>query len=142
MEQRSLYDRLGGREAIVAVIDDFVGRCAGDGRINGKFARTDVPRLKAMLVDQVDGATGGRASYTGRSMRDTHDGMGVTAGEFDALVGDLAATLDAFNVPAAEQQELLGILGPLRTDIVEVESAATGTALPDSYKSAPALTSA
>ena len=139
MDQRSLYDRLGGREAIVAVIDDFVGRCAGDSRINGKFARTDVPRLKAMLVDQVVSATGGPGTYTGRSMRETHDGMGVTAGEFDALVGDLVATLNGLNVPKAEQEELLGILGPLRDDIVEEESPATGTPLPDTYKSAPAL---
>ena len=142
MDQRSLYDRLGGREAIVAVIDDFVGRCAGDSRINGKFARTDVPRLKAMLVDQIDMATGGTARYRGRSMLETHDGMGVTAGEFDALVGDLVETLNAFKVPDAEQQELLGILGPLRRDIVEVESSQTGTPLPDSYKEAPALASA
>ena len=142
MDQRSLYDRLGGSEAIVAVIEDFVGRCAGDSRINRKFARTDVPRLKSMLVDQVNSATGGPATYSGRSMRETHDGMGVTAGEFDALVGDLVETLNAFNVPEAEQQELLGILGPLRSDIVEVESAETGTALPDSYQNAPALTPA
>ena len=142
MEQRSLYDRLGGREAIVAVIDGFVGRCAGDSRINGKFARTDIPRLKAMLVDQVDSATGGPATYTGRSMRETHDGMGVTAGEFDALVGDLVATLDSYRVPAAEQRELIGILAPMRSDIVEVESPATGTPLPDSYRTAPALTRA
>ena len=140
MEQ-SLYDRLGGEAAITAVIEDFVGRCAGDARINGKFARTDIPRLKAMLIDQVSSATGGPATYRGRSMRETHDGMSVTAGEFDALVGDLVATLNKFNVPAAEQGELLGILGPLRSDIVEVESSETGTALPDSYKSAPALTS-
>lgn len=138
----SLYQRLGGNEAVVAVIDDFVGRCAADSRINQKFARTDVPRLKKMLVDQVTAATGGPATYTGRSMAETHDGMGVTAGEFDALVGDLVATLDQFGVPAAEQQELLGILGPLRADIVEVESPSTGTPLPEAYKTAPALTSA
>ena len=142
MEQRSLYERLGGREAVVAVIDDFVGRCAGDSRINGKFARTDVPRLKAMLVDQVCSATGGPETYSGRGMRETHDGMGVTAGEFDALVEDLVATLDQFNVPAAEQGELLGILGPLRSDIVEVESPTTGTPLPDSYRNAAPLATA
>jgi hemoglobin len=142
MDQQSLYDRLGGREAIVAVIDDFVGRCAADSRINGKFARTDIPRLKAMLVDQVDSASGGQATYRGRSMRETHDGMAVTAGEFDALVEDLIATLNGFNVPGAEQGELLGILGPLRVDIVEVESSVTGTPLPDSYRNAPALTPA
>lgn len=138
----SLYQRLGGNEAVVAVVDDFVGRCAADSRINQKFARTDVPRLKKMLVDQVTAATGGPATYTGRSMAETHQGMGVTAGEFDALVGDLVATLQQFGVPAAEQQELLGILGPLRADIVEVESPTTGTPLPETYKTAPALASA
>jgi hemoglobin len=139
MEQGSLYQRLGGSEAIVAVIDEFVAKCAADSRINGKFARTDVPRLKQMLVDQVTAATGGPATYSGRSMQETHDGMGVTAGEFEALVGDLVATLDQFSVPAPEQQELLSILGSLRGDIVEVESAATGTPLPDSYRNAPPL---
>ena len=141
MEQGSLFDRLGGKDAVVAVIDDFVGRAAADSRINGKFARTDVPRLKAMLVEQVCAATGGPGPYTGRGMRDTHDGMGVTAGEFDALVADLVATLDAFKVPAAEQQELLGILGPLRSDIVEVEAPTTGTPLPDSYQAVAPLAS-
>ena len=139
MDQRSLYERLGGGAAISAVVDEFVGRCAGDGRINSKFARTDVPRLKAMLVDQVTAASGGPAQYTGRSMEETHKGMQVTAGEFDALVEDLVATLDAFNVPQSEQGELLGILGPLRSDIVEVESPATGTPLPEAYKNAPPL---
>ena len=136
MEHRTLYDRLGGREAITAVVDDFVGRATADGRINATFARTDVPHLKAMLVEQVCAATSGPESYTGRSMHETHDWMGVTAGEFEALVGDLVATLDRFQVPASEQQELVGILGPLRGDIVEVESAATGTPLPDSYQAA------
>jgi hemoglobin len=115
-----LYDRLGGLDAIKAVVDSFVARCAGDDRINRKFERTDVPQLKQMLVDQVCEATGGPCTYSGRDMRETHDGMGVTAGEFDALVEDLGATLDEFKVPAAEQAELVGILGPLRGDIVEV----------------------
>ena len=139
MEHRSLYDRLGGKNAIVSVVDDFVGRAGADSRINAKFARTDVPRLKAMLVEQVSEATGGPVKYSGRGMRETHDRMGVTAGEFDALVADLVATLSQFNVPNVEQQELIGILGPLRGDIVEVESPATGTPLPDGYKAAPPL---
>ena len=134
-----LYDRLGGLDAITAVVDSFVARCAADDRINRKFARTDVPRLKKMLVDQVCEATGGPCTYSGRDMRETHDGMGVTAGEFDALVGDLVATLDGFSVPAAEQQELLGILGSLRGEIVEVETSETSTPLPDSYRNAPPL---
>jgi hemoglobin len=136
----SLYERLGGLDAITAVVDSFVPRCAGDGRINAKFARTDVPRLKKMLVDQVCEATGGPCTYTGRTMKEAHDGMGVTAGEFDALVEDLVATLNEFDVPKAEQDELLELLAPMRGEIVEVESAETGAPLPDGYETAPALT--
>ena len=66
--------------------------------------------------------------------------MGLTAGEFDALVEDLVTTLDGFEVPKAEQDELLGLLGPMRADIVEVESSETGTPLPETYQAAPALT--
>jgi hemoglobin len=135
----SLYERLGGLDAITAVVDSFVARCADDDRINGKFERTDVPRLKKMLVDQVCEATGGPCTYTGRTMRETHDGMQVTAGEFDALVADMVATLDEFNVPKAEQDELLGLLGTMRDAIVEVESPETGTPLPESYQAAPAV---
>jgi hemoglobin len=135
----SLYDRLGGGSAIGAVVDDFVARCGGDDRINKKFARTDIPRLKKMLVDQVSEATGGPASYSGRDMKETHRGMGVTAGEFDALVEDLVASLGHFEVPKAEQEELLGLLGPMRSDIVENESPQTGAPLPDAYQPAPSL---
>lgn len=138
----SLYERIGGLDAITAVVDSFAARCAGDDRINKKFERTDLPRLKKMLVDQVCEATGGPCTYTGRTMRETHDGMQVTAGEFDALVADLVATLDEFNVAKAEQDELLGLLGTMRDAIVEVESAETGTPLPDSYQAAPALSGA
>ncbi len=72
-------------------------------------------------------------------MRETHDGMGVTAGEFDALVEDLVATLEQFDVPRGQQDELLGLLAPMRDEIVEVESPETGTPLPPSYQAAPAL---
>ena len=138
-EMASLYHRLGGLEAITSVVDSFVARCAGDDRINRKFERSDIPRLKKMLVDQVCEATGGPCAYTGRDMQRTHDGMAVTAGEFDALVEDLVATLDEFEVPKAEQDELLGVLAPMQGDIVEVESPETGTSLPQTYETAPAL---
>jgi hemoglobin len=59
--------------------------------------------------------------------------MGVTDGEFGALVEDLVATLNAFNVPKPEQDELLGALGAMKPDIVEVQSASTGTALPAAF---------
>jgi hemoglobin len=136
---QSLYDRLGGKDALTAVVDDFVARCAGDDRINAKFARTDIPRLKKMLVDQVCEATGGPCTYTGRDMKETHTGMGVTKGEFDTLVEDLVATMDGFSVPKPEQQELLGLLAPMQGDIVEIDSPETGAPLPETYKPAPPL---
>jgi hemoglobin len=138
----SLYERLGGIDAITAVIDDFVARCAGDTRINAKFARTDVPRLKRMLVDQVCEASGGPCQYTGRDMRTTHTNMGVTAGEFDALVEDLVATLAKLEVGKTEQDELLAALAPMKRDIVEVNSPETGTPLPATYRAAPPIEAA
>ena len=116
---KSLYDRLGGKTAITAVVDDFVGRVAADNRINGKFANANIPRLKAMLVDQICQASGGPCTYTGRDMKSTHAGMGVSSSDFDALVGDLVATLNKFKVPEREKNELLGALGPMKGDIVE-----------------------
>jgi hemoglobin len=139
---KSLFERLGGKGAVTAVVEDFSARCAQDARINAKFARTNIPRLRSMLIDQVSEASGGPAKYTGRDMKTAHTDMGVTTGEFNALVEDLVATLNKFGVGKAEQDELLGILGPLKSDIVEVDSTATGTPLPDSYEAAPALTTA
>lgn len=136
---KSLYDRLGGKTAITAVIDTFVAHVAADTRINKKFARSNIPRVKAELVDQVCAQTGGPCTYTGRSMKEAHRGMKVTEGEFNALVEDLTAALNAFKVPAKEQNELLTALGAMKGDIAEVKSSATGTKLPASFKPAPAL---
>ena len=119
MTDKSLYDRLGGKPAITAVVDDFVGRVAADNRINGKFTNTDIPRFKMLLMEQICQASGGPCIYTGRSMKATHAGMGVSRSDFDALVGNLVATLNKFKVPEREKNELLGALGPMKGDIVE-----------------------
>ena len=116
----SLYDRLGGKPAITAVVDEFVGNVAKDARINGRFATTDIPRLKGHLVDQVCGATGGPCTYTGRDMKTMHLGMRISNADFSALVEDLIAALNTFKVPQKEQNELLGLLGPMKSDIVEL----------------------
>jgi hemoglobin len=116
--QKSLYERLGGKDAITAVVDDFVGNVAADKRINGFFAKADVPRLKRNLVDQICQATGGPCTYTGKDMKTAHKGMGITDADFNALVEDLKKSLDKFKVPAKEQVELLGALGSLKPQIV------------------------
>ena len=118
--QASLYQRLGGQQAITAVVDDFVANVAADNRINHFFAHTNIPHLKQELVAQICQATGGPCTYTGRPMRVVHTGMHITDADFNALVGDLQRSLNKFNVPAQEQQELLGALGPLKPDIVGV----------------------
>jgi hemoglobin len=115
----SLYQRLGGRDAITAVVDKFVGNVAADNRINKFFASTDIPKLKTHLVNQVCEATGGPCKYTGRTMKATHAGMGLTNADFDALVQDLVGALDFYKVGKAEKDELLAALGPMRSDIVE-----------------------
>ena len=118
MQQRSLYERLGGQGAIVAVVDDFVGNVAADNRINKFFAKTDIPRLKRLLVEQICAGTGGPCTYTGRDMKSAHAGMGINDAQFNALVEDLVKTLDKFKVPEKEKGELLGILGPMKPSIV------------------------
>jgi hemoglobin len=135
---KSLYERLGGQAAITAVVDSFVARVAADARINKKFARSDVGRVKTMLVDQICATAGGPCTYSGRSMKEAHANMGVTEGEFNALVEDLVTTLKSFNVPDKEQNELLGALGTMKGDIVEVPGPATGTALPKNFVPAKA----
>jgi hemoglobin len=115
---KSLYERLGGVEAIVAVIHDFIGNVAADKRINQRFANADIPRLEKLLVEQVCMATGGPCKYTGRSMPDAHRGMKISGDEFTALVEDLVKSLDKYKVGDTEKKELLGALGGMKGDIV------------------------
>ncbi|HZP48137.1 MAG TPA: group 1 truncated hemoglobin [Vicinamibacterales bacterium] len=122
--EKSLYDRLGGKKAIAAVVDEFVGRVAADTRINAFFAATAadpkrVSAFKGKLVDQICEASGGPCKYTGKDMKSAHMGLGVSGGDFGALVEDLVGALDAFKVPAHEKDQLLGALAPMKGDIVE-----------------------
>lgn len=118
---KSLYDRLGGIDAIKAVIKDFVyEQVAKDDRINTKFfSNADLPKLEEHLVNQVCEATGGPCKYTGRSMKEAHAGMGVDEASWNALVEDLQKSLAKFNVPQKEQDELIGALAGMHDDIVE-----------------------
>ena len=121
---QTLYKSLGGKKAITAVVDDFVGRVAADTRINSYFmaTATDPERLakfKKNLVDQICEAAGGPCKYKGKDMKAAHAGMGITSPDFDALVQDLVASLDKFMVKDGDKQALLGVLGPMKKDIVE-----------------------
>jgi len=119
----TLYTRLGGDAAITAVTDQFIQNVLADPTIADNFAATggDPYRFslfRERLIDQLCDATGGPYTYKGANMYDAHDGMNITDAEFGALVTALVNSLNQFNVPQAEQNELLGILGPMQSDIV------------------------
>jgi hemoglobin len=135
----SLYERLGGTDAITAVVRAVVDRQTKDDRLNQKFARTNQDRLIKEFVDFICQATGGPCTYTGRDMTEAHHNMAVTNGEFRAFVGDVVAVLDDFKVGKAEQDELLKALAPLQGEIVEVDSGQVGTPLPSAFMPAPPL---
>ena len=119
----SLYDRLGGIDAIAAVTDEFLANVVADDEINGRFSATAsnpqaLRLLRINLIDQICEAAGGPCIYKGLSMIEAHDGMNITEAEFNFLVGDLVAALNTFNVPETEQNELLSALAALAPDIV------------------------
>jgi hemoglobin len=119
----SLYTRLGGIEAIAAVTDKFLTNVAADNTINARFEATvaDEFRLKLFrnnLVDQICAGSGGPCQYKGKTMLEAHSGMNITNEEFTALVGDLVAALDYYQVSEKNKGDLLAILGPMQTDIV------------------------
>ena len=116
--EKSLFVRLGGKESITLVVDDFVANVAADKRINMFFEKTDIPKLKMHLVDQICQATGGPCQYTGRTMVEAHTGMNITDDQFNALVEDLVAALDKHQVPEQEKNELLTALAAMKGDIV------------------------
>lgn len=125
-DKSSLYDRLGGIQSIAAVVDDFVNRLLSDPTVQANphvvasatSGRITIPGLKFLVVEQLAEAAGGPQKYTGRSMKDSHKGLGVTEEQWDAAVKQLVATFDKFNVPGPERGEIVAILAPSKKDIV------------------------
>jgi len=108
----------GGHDGILRVTTDFVTRVVRDTRINRFFAHANGAKLIQLISSQVCEALGGPCRYTGRSMKDTHRGMGVTSKDFNALVEDLCDAMDAARIPAHAQNKLLAKLAPMWRDIV------------------------
>jgi len=114
----SLYERLGGRTAITALLDDAVNNIATDPRVNRRFGNANPEHLIGNLVDLLCERAGGPFVYKGRNMADAHEGMMIRDDEFDALMDDIAKSFDKFKVPAAERRESLAILGQMRGAVV------------------------
>ena len=120
----SLYERLGGVYSIATVVDDFIDRIMVDPRLNAN-SRVDeahhrVPPagFKYLVTEMLCWAAGGPQRYTGRSMKESHQLLMITAAEWEALLDDLPQTLDKFGVPQAEQAEIKAIVESTRADIV------------------------
>lgn len=118
-DTRSLYDRVGGTDGIAGVVDLFLANVAADDRINAMFANTDLAALKTKLVEQICEAAGGPCTYSGKSMKEVHKGMGVTEAHFNALVEDLVKAFDTLGVKDPEKGDLLKALGGMKDDIVQ-----------------------
>ena len=122
--EKSLYERLGGYEAISAVIDDFAAKLFDDPVVGARFfGMSDDSRegFRQKNKNLVCNVTGGPCQIISRSAATTHGGLGIKASKFDIVAQHLVDTLDAFNVPAREHDELIAIIDTLRPDIVEVE---------------------
>ena len=119
----SLYDRLGGVYSIATVIDDFIDRIMVDPRLNANpkvdeaHHRVPPAGFKYLVTEMVCWATGGPQKYTGRSMKESHQHLMITAAEWEAFLDDLQQTLDKFAVPQAEHAEIKAIVDSTRADI-------------------------
>jgi len=119
----SIYDSIGGAAAVRAAVDDFYERVLADPGLALFFAQTDLQQLKAHQRSFIAAAIGGPEIFAGRDMAAAHAGLGITDGQFDAVVGHLVDTLTGLGVPAAIIGKIGAALAPLRESIVAAPAA-------------------
>lgn len=122
MSDKTLYERLGGYDAIRAVVNDLLPRLQADtllGRFWQNRGADGIEREKQLLVDFLCAQAGGPMYYTGRDMVVSHRGMKVSERDWTAFIGHLNATLDAFKVPQAERADVVAFIQSTRIEIVE-----------------------
>lgn len=124
--KKPLWERLGGEAGVRAVTKEFLRTAAPDKKANidrnGNYPLTKerVDRVEQLVVEFLSSVTGGPIKYTGRDMKNAHQGMKITQAEFDAAAGHLVTALKKYNVPQAEIDELVGLVGGVAKDIIEV----------------------
>ena len=122
MSSDTLYDRLGGYDAIVSVVDDLLARLKADAQL-GRFwqhrGEDGVLRERQLLINFLCSSAGGPLMYVGRDMTTAHKGMGISDSDWQAFIGHVDDTLSTFEVPDDERTSVLGFIGGLKADIVE-----------------------
>ncbi len=117
----SIYERIGGRDAVLAAVDLFYQKILADELINGFFETTDMQRQRGKMISFLTVAFGGPEKASGPSLRDAHAPLvarGLNDAHFDAVAGHLSATLDELGVPAELSGEVLSLVGSLRDEVL------------------------
>jgi hemoglobin len=117
-----IYDRIGGHEALEPVVEDFYARVLADDQLSSFFTGTNLNRLKGRQVEFLAAALGGPQQYTGASMKQVHQGRGITRHHFNLVAGHLKDSLLAAGLPTDTTAEILGVITPLAGDITSQDS--------------------
>ncbi|GGK73680.1 group 1 truncated hemoglobin GlbN [Sphaerisporangium melleum] len=120
----SIYDQVGGAEAVAAVVDEFYTRVIADPTLASYFENVDMGKLKAHQRSFVAAALGGPQEYRGKTMDQAHAGLAITGEAFDTVVGHLAGALAACGVPEETIGTIAAALAPLKEQIVQTPAAA------------------
>ncbi len=122
MSKQTLYERLGGYDAISAVANDLLPRLVADPQL-GRFwqhrGEDGIKREKQLLIDFLCASAGGPMHYTGRDMKTSHKGMNISESDWAAFFGHVNATLETFRVPQVERAEVVAFVQSLKRDVVE-----------------------
>ncbi|WP_322407295.1 group 1 truncated hemoglobin [Idiomarina sp. PL1-037] len=116
---QSLYQQLGQQQGIETIVEEMLYRVGGDDRIAHHFDGVDIMRVHKLISEQVCDLSGGPCNYSGEDMKTSHRNMGVNNSDFNALVEHLIAAMEKEDVPVSAQNQLLGVLAPMHSDIVE-----------------------
>jgi hemoglobin len=115
---QTLYQQLGGEKGVAEIVDSMLEILLADPRTKDSFKGAAMKRLRRTLAEQFCVLSDGPCTYSGDSMKEVHEGLGITNAGFNALVEDLQTAMDKNNVPSRYQNKLLAKLAPMQRDIV------------------------
>lgn len=118
---KTLYDRLGGKDTVKIVVDEFIANVKTDKRVSTYFAKTDINKFKVSFENYICHKSGGPCKYEDKNMKDVHAGMNLNDKNFDAWMEDLSKAIDKAKVKQEDKKELLGFISPTRSEIVETK---------------------